>query len=229
MIRSDDSFHDILRFYESAGPEDRAGYILNHFSIFSELISQIEKAVLYQIREESRFNRRDRGDDLGVRIQKSVLSNPTQDEAIEYVELERAFRTGDLSHVLRFADDPDRHRQERNVVEEMRRDFTLIHGQIQIMRKRDRNLLLNYLEEEITHMEIAEEQHIQYESAKVKISRLKRQIRCSGAKCIADQVGNRKCCGYDSREYDDGHYGERLHEKGDDVSRSGFPVLGDAA
>ena len=224
MIRSDDSFHDILRFYEAAGPEDRAGYILNHFSIFHELINQIERAVLYQIREESRYNRKDHNDDLGIRIQRSVLSNPTQDEAIAYVELERAFRAGDLSKALQFADDPDLHHRERDVVEEMRRDFTLIRGQILIMRKRDRKLLLNYLEEEISHMEIAEEQHIQYESAKVKISRLKRQIRCSGAKCIADQFGNRKCCGYD-----DGHYGERLYEKGDDGQGSGFPVLGDAA
>lgn len=63
----------------------------------------------------------------------------------------------------------------------------------------------------------------------MKISRLKSLIRCSGAKCIADQVENRKCCGYDSREHDDVHYGERLHEKGDDVPGSGFPVLGDAA
>lgn len=187
LMRANDSFHDILKFYARAEPEDRAGYILNNFAEFIDFTDQVEDFLIYQIREEQKYNRRKERTDLGVRVQQSATSDPTADEAIAKLELEEAFHSGDMGKALRFTDDPDRHQWERDVISDMRRDFSLINGQIRIMRKRDQNLLMNFLSEETGLLEIAEEHHIQYESAKVKISRLKRKIRKRSATCIQEQ------------------------------------------
>lgn len=113
---------NILENYKAANPEEGFEIMFAHYSFFPKVIRKLEKKTQFKIKAEREYLRSHNRGELGVRVQTSNISSPTEDEAIANIEIEEAFKTGEIdSSILKGIDnaaqyeDAFRSAIERNV------------------------------------------------------------------------------------------------------------------
>lgn len=75
--------------------------IINDFKV----IRKLEKNTQFKIKAEREYLRSHNRGELGVRVQMSNISSPTEDEAIANIEIEEAFKNGEIdSSILKGID-----------------------------------------------------------------------------------------------------------------------------
>lgn len=91
---------NILENYKVANPEERFEIMFAHYSFFPKVIRKLEKKTQFKIKAEREYMRSHNRGELGVRVQNSNISSPTEDEAIANIEIEEAFKTGEIDSSL---------------------------------------------------------------------------------------------------------------------------------
>ena len=87
---------DILQEYRNVDADGRLNIMLSNYHIFPKLVRKLENMTHYKIKCEKEYLRSRVRNELGVRVQTSKISNPTQDEAEINTMIEEAFKTGKI-------------------------------------------------------------------------------------------------------------------------------------
>ena len=103
------SREEFIKKYADADVNGRLEIILKNYPRFMQMVDGYEQCLSIIIRNEREYNRSRKGEDLGVRVQTSRLSNPTERQAIENVSIQEAIRAGDVEAALKGADDYEKH------------------------------------------------------------------------------------------------------------------------
>ena len=104
--------------------------VLEHYTNFIPVVNAYECNLIDTIKEEREYNRRRPNGNLGVRVQTSNITNPTEDEAEIHESIENAVRNGDYATALRGADNYDEHKEEILTLWHMRKTYYLVAGQL---------------------------------------------------------------------------------------------------
>ena len=188
-----DFYRKDLRRYETADPEEKVRFILNHFAGFELILTSYEDYIRISIEEECRYNRRKEEGDAGVRVHGGVPSDPTLSQAVRNMEIDKAIRSGDMNHVLAYTDDPQMHQQDCFILSDMRSDYRYTVEAIRRLRPEEQTLYLDYITGRRDLYRIAEECGIQYQSAKNKIARIRiRVVKMAGRTLLVKYGGNRR-------------------------------------
>lgn len=181
------SFRSVLRNYIKAEPEKKAKYILGNFAVFISIVDSCEHSLKRTIKAERRYNRKNAMGDVGIRVQNSHIGDPTSEEATENIMLDKAFELGDLEKELKDTDCPEWHLRDAEIIEDMREDYSILVDVIHTLKPTEQNLLLPYLTYEKSLRDIADEAGILYESAAVKITRIRTKVRKDAANSLANK------------------------------------------
>lgn len=76
------SREEFIKKYADADVNGRLEIILKNYPRFMQMVDGYEQCLSIIIRNEREYNRSRKGEDLGVRVQTSRLSNPTERQAI---------------------------------------------------------------------------------------------------------------------------------------------------
>ena len=94
---------------------------------------------------------------------------------------------GDLEKELKDTDCPEWHLREAEIIEDMREDYSILVDVIHTLKPTEQKLLLPYLTYEKSLRDIADEAGILYESAAVKITRIRTKVRKDAANSLANK------------------------------------------
>lgn len=119
--------------------------------------------------------------DLGVRVQKTGISDPTANEAIDRVMLSEAIKTGNLDEELKGIECPEQYRREAEVIREMHNDYFLVRAQIKTLPWSDFKVLDSYLNGSHDLLKLADETDCTYDGVKNRLKRARNRIRQSTA------------------------------------------------
>ncbi len=175
-----------LREYSQSEPERKARFILGNFRRFPKMIEGYESDWKIVVTAEKRYNTLHEMGDLGIRVQTSGTGNPTMNKAIFETELDNAAGKRDLFSVVKGTDDPEQHIREKMVIADMKDDYSIMKNAIHRLEEVDAEVLLRYIQMEKTIQEIADELQMNYDSAKKKLQRLRKEV-------IVDAAENIRC------------------------------------
>lgn len=168
----------IIRKYETADTGKRIDIICKYYPCFIAIVEDFIDDLEYDIVEEQCYNRRDELGDLGVKVQTSKISNPTQDDGIRNVELHKAILSGDFSGgELDDTDHGELFIKDAALVRTMLDDFGKFKKKVDKLQPKEKEMFVSYLQQEISLTDIAESSGINYESAKQKVRRIKVTIK----------------------------------------------------
>lgn len=168
----------VIRKYEIADSGKRIDIICKYYPCFMDIVDNFIEDMEEDIKEEQDYNRRAELGDLGVRVQTSGLSNPTQRDGVRHSALHTAILTGDFSGgELDGVSNVEEYLQDAALVRVMIDDYSKFEKRVKELVPRDKELFVAYLKQETSFMDIAESGGIQYESAKQKVRRIKVNIK----------------------------------------------------
>lgn len=186
---SDEKFsivrEEFLVTYMNADSSERFDIVIDNFSVFPKIIRKMKKKIEYKIKSEREYSRGRNKGSLGIRVQTSVLSNTTQDEAIANVTLEEAFDTGNIdTSILSGIDNVAEYRDDIRTINVMKDDYELIQECIEDLEDSESKLLKGFLSEKKYYKELACEFGISYDSIRRKISKIKADIKEEVTECM---------------------------------------------
>ena len=168
----------IVTRYGEADYSGRVDLLLDNYETFEAQIEVCFEGIKYRIKEDRAYERRHNTGDLGVRVQTSGLSNPTEAAAFENIEIEEALKSKDFdSEIMRFVDDVDEIRRDIYVMEIMELDYKMITLQRKLLSKSDQKVLVSFLDEGMDYDAIADAENIELESARSRVRRAKGNLK----------------------------------------------------
>lgn len=168
----------IIRKYETADTGKRIDIICKYYPCFVAIVEDFIDDLEYDIVEEQCYNRRVELGDLGVKVQTSKISNPTQDDGIRNVELHKAILSGDFSGgELDDTNHGELFIKDAALVRTMLDDFGKFKKKVDKLQPKEKEMFGSYLQQEISLTDIAESSGTNYESAKQKVRRIKVTIK----------------------------------------------------
>ena len=173
-----------LQNYSKFDPECKVKFILNNFKRFLKLVDGFEATWGIIVKAEKRYNSAAGSGDLGVRVQKSGYSNPTMQEAMFNMEMERAKTESELGSIVKGTDNPNQHIWEKHIIQDMRDDYSIMVNAIHELDQLDEEMFLRYLKKEDVVRDIADKCNIQYSSAKRKIYDIRKTVILTAAENI---------------------------------------------
>ena len=149
------------------------------------MIRREEKKTWYRIKSEKEFNRRHNRAELGVRVQTSSISSPTEDEAIDNVMLEEAFKTGEVSNgQLKGVDNAEKYERQIRIISIMKMDYELLEEMVEDLEELDCQILKASLVKNMYIKEIAAETGMSYDFTKRRLKALREEISLEVIDCI---------------------------------------------
>ena len=116
--------NNLVHRYAKADAMDRINLIYNNFASFLGVVESRTEGLVYLIENEKATNRRHENGDLGVRVQKSTISDPTGNTATGNVMTRDALIACDFSGgVLDGTDMGEAFIREALILKDMRRDY----------------------------------------------------------------------------------------------------------
>lgn len=177
--------NDILSDYKVANPEERLEIMFENYHIFPKVIRKMEKRTQYKIKAEKEYQRSQAREELGVRVQTSTLSNPTEAEVVAKITLEEAFATGVIDpSILRGIDNAAEYEADIRIISVMRDDYELVTECVEDLEDEDSKLLKAALVQRKFFKELACEFNLSYDTVKRRISFLKDLIKDDVIDCI---------------------------------------------
>ncbi len=169
--------NNLVHRYAKADAMDRINLIYNNFASFLGVVESRTEGLVYLIENEKATNRSRENGDLGVRVQKSTISDPTGNTATGNVMTRDALIACDFSGgVLDGTDRREAFIREALILKDMRRDYKLFNDQLNCLEEKEREIVLNFIERKKTMNELAEELCIDYYSVKKKLRRSKKKV-----------------------------------------------------
>ena len=169
--------NNLVHRYAKADAMDRINLIYNNFASFLGVVESRTEGLVYLIENEKATNRRHENGDLGVRVQKSTISDPTGNTATGNVMTRDALIACDFSGgVLDGTDRREAFIREALILKDMRRDYKLFNDQLNCLEEKEREVVLNFIERKKTMNELAEELCIDYYSVKKKLRSSKKKV-----------------------------------------------------
>ena len=170
---------NVLEKYLGLTPEKRVDFICKNYSSFLKTIDSYTQGLVYMIEEELDYNRREARGDLGVRVSGGYgHSDSTANKAIQNVSLREAIINCDFTDgILDDTDNEEEIVRAASVLRKMRRDYDLFNSQLQLLSDEDYFAFRLFLSGERSLMEVADEWNIQYETAKKRVYRIRKQIK----------------------------------------------------
>ncbi|MCF0127322.1 MAG: hypothetical protein HUJ70_02075, partial [Pseudobutyrivibrio sp.] len=166
----------LLTKYAEASPEARVRLIIKNYENFITAVEVCEEKLNRTIQAEISYARRQEKGDLGVRVQSNgIPGNPTENEAIQHMDIQDAIRRGYLTDsMLVDMECAARHQQEARTLRIMRLDYDAFNLQLKAMAKKDYEIIHPLFTREKSLGDIAEENGLCYESAKNKVYRIRK-------------------------------------------------------
>ena len=169
---------NLVKKYAVADASRRVDLIYKYYSVFLKTVDGRIEGLLYLIENEKESNRRAEDDDLGVRIQRSRLSNPTADESISHVTIREALKTCDFSGgVLDGTDREEEFKKEAFLLKVMRHDYDLFKRQVECLDEEDRSIFVSYIGRKKSTGEIAAEIGAGVDTTRNRIYKIKLEVK----------------------------------------------------
>ena len=156
----------------------RFNFIYENYPIMENMLSSYRHDIIQDVMDMKTYNKRAALGDLGVRIQVSIgISNPTQNQAIAHMNIAEAVDTGFLDDDF-FEDTDDREELIHRVrtYHRVAIEFKEVKDKLKTLKPKEQQILKPYMMKEITMSEIADELGIGYQSAAVKVGRIKKKL-----------------------------------------------------
>ncbi|MBQ8666884.1 MAG: hypothetical protein IJ526_08480 [Lachnospiraceae bacterium] len=181
----DDKAKDILQEYRSSNAEGRLNIMMANFYVFPKMIRKMEMKTRYRIKSEREYLRSKARRELGVRVQKSDISKPTEEEAIANVTLEEAFKTGVIdTGILKGIEGASDYEANIRIISVMRMDFELLEEIIEDLNDEDSKWVKEYLGKEKQLKEIALDQGKTYIAVRRRYAKIREEIRDEILDCL---------------------------------------------
>lgn len=175
----DEDVRRLIDDYARTDAKGRVNIILTHFKNFMSILEGLEEGLKFLIINERRMAKQRNSCDPGVRIQKSGISDPTAEMAIESVMLSELIRKGDISKEIGNIDNRDLYCREAETLRNMREDYHLVRSQIKTLPWNDYTVLKRYLMGNHDLDSLSCEIDCTYEAAKSRLRRAKKKVRNS--------------------------------------------------
>lgn len=165
---------DILATYKSAGPEERFEIMFENYAFFPKVIKKIQKKTEYKIKSDREYYRSHNRGELGVRVQTSNISSPTEEEAIANIQLEEAFKTGRVdAGLLKGFEDAQIYEEDIHFISLMRMDYELMVDCVENLDDDENQLITEYLCKKKYLKELAVDMEMSYANVKIKVKEIK--------------------------------------------------------
>jgi len=170
----------IVQIYARANDPMRINIIFEHFDNFISLVDMFEEDLHCVLKEEKRVNKRDERGDTGVRVQTSVIGDPTGNEATNNVQLMRDMQSGSIAEALKGTDDDIDHETEILTLRMMRSDYRAINKAIEQLKPKPRTELKDILCGVRDLSTIADDTKSGYDATKHRLNRSRGKVRRRG-------------------------------------------------
>lgn len=169
---------NIVKQYEDADVTERIEILIRYYPNFTRLVEGYEQSLTFIIKEEKAFRHRQAKGELGVRVQTSGKSDPTDREAIDNVMIMEAIRAGDLSGVLKDLDDEVTriHEAEVATLQNMKEDYSVLQSTFYYLDPDAADTFTKYLQCGRKTEKLAYELDIKPEALKMQMCRVKKTI-----------------------------------------------------
>lgn len=118
-------------------------------------------------------------------VQTSSISSPTEDEAIDNVMLEEAFKTGEVSNgQLKGVDNAEKYERQIRIISIMKMDYELLEEMVEDLEELDCQILKASLVKNMYIKEIAAETGMSYDFTKRRLKALREEISLEVIDCI---------------------------------------------
>lgn len=156
----------------------RFNFIYDNYPVMEDMLSAYRNEIIQDVIDMKTYNRRASLGDLGVRVQVSIgISNPTQKQAIAHMTIAEAIDTGTLDDdFFEDTDDPEKLITRVITYHRVAKDFHEVSDKLKTLKPKEQKILRTYMMREVTISEIAEELGIGYQSAAVKVGRIKKRL-----------------------------------------------------
>lgn len=169
---------DIITTYAEADNTGKVKILVKHYSSWDGILKISTKNMIQDIMDEIRCNRMSRYGDLGVRVQTSGCSNPTEAIGNSEMAIEQAVESCDFSGgVFKDTDDEEGYKLRACTIKRIREDLETFKDQILWLDIKERRILEDFLNEIKSVDDFAEEWELQYITAYRRLERLKNIVR----------------------------------------------------
>lgn len=167
-----------ITMYAKAASSERVNMIMKHYPEFLDLVEGYTDGLLYMIETEKDSIWQKEKEKLEVRVQTGKgPSDPTAILAIRHVMTKAALVSCDFSEgILDGVEHMEDLKSVAYILRKMRQDYMLFKDQLVILGS-SKELFERYLCRETSLAELAEEQHITYESMQQKMYRLRTKVK----------------------------------------------------
>lgn len=174
----------IISIYNKANPEGKVVFVLENYARFIPMINAYERGLIDDIKQERIYNRRIENGELGIKVQTSHISKPTESEGELNSIIEKAVREGDYVTALHGADNYETHKIEILILWYMRRAYNLVEGQLGAL---DEDLYKRYLMHEFDLLSVAESEGVTVDAIKQRFRKAKKVVIKGAAPWISKQ------------------------------------------
>ena len=181
--------------YAAADAAGKVDIIFRNYPTFIGSIDSRIEGLVYLIEDEKACKRRSGRGELGVRVQTSGTSNPTQNIGMSEVMTRDALISCDFSGgVLDDTDNEEEYMFEAYMLQDMRRDFFLFNSQLGSIEGKKKEVFNAYINRNKDVVAIADEFGIVEQSARNMIHRTKKKIEGQMLDCMIRRYGRNKIC-----------------------------------
>ncbi len=176
---------DILADYKIATPEERFEIMFQNYTVFPKAIKKLERKTQYKIKADREYYRSHHRGELGVRVQTSNISSPTEDEAIADIEIEEALKSGRVDrNLLKDFDDAGAYIEDIRFISIMRMDYELLVDCVASLDDDENLIITEYLNNRKFLKEIAVEHEMSYSNMKRKYKLIKAALMDDVVECL---------------------------------------------
>ena len=152
-------------------------FLYENFSILKPIINNYKEAIISDVADMKLYNRKTEMGELGVRIQVSGISNPTQSAAFRNQSIAKAIDEGYLDdEFFEHTDDPDELIRRVTVYHSVNHDFEAFKSKLDELKPKDQKVLKPYLLGQKTMDDLVEEMEIEYHSAVMRVYRIRKRL-----------------------------------------------------
>ena len=171
----------ILLKYSNASATERVDIMFDNYQLFPRMIRKEEKKTQYKIKSEREFSRSHNRGELGVGVQTSKISSPTEDEAM---------KTGEITDgLLKGIDDAKNYAKEIRIISIMKMDYELLEEFVEDLDDLDCQMMKAFLIKKMYIKEIAAETGMSYDYTKRRLKTLREEITLEVVDCIEMNCG----------------------------------------
>lgn len=177
---------DLINKYRNADERERVNILMDNYSVFSKELRKAEKKIIYMIKADREFIRSHNRGNCETRVQTSVITNPTESEAIENALLEEAFNTGKIDErFLASIEEAEVYREDIRMIGIMRMDYGMLSEIVEALEDNEFKIIRPILMRESSISEMARKEDITYVGFRKRLDKIKEKVREELFECLS--------------------------------------------